>query len=88
MAASKLLLLVLTTWVAILGLVSAQDGTVLPSNDTSIGAFEMPAPGTPQLILRTTQTGMRTEVNVNPLTTLAGANNSLSQLQVREPRCL
>ncbi|SLM38144.1 Zinc finger, RING/FYVE/PHD-type [Lasallia pustulata] len=65
-----------------MGTASAQGGgTVSPSNDTSANAPEMPAPGTPQLVLKTTQTGMMTQVNVAPLTTMAGAGNSLSQLQ-------
>lgn len=65
-------------WICLSYLAMAFAQTISPSNDSST----FPPLGSPQLILKTSQTSMVTIVTIDPLTVGAGLQGTLPQLQV------
>ncbi|KAI9878222.1 MAG: hypothetical protein M1830_001525 [Pleopsidium flavum] len=67
----------LSLWICLSSLAVGFAQSISPSNDSST----LPPAGSPQLILKTSQTSMVTMVNINPLTHGAGLQGTLQQLQ-------
>lgn len=68
----------LSIWICIFSLGMASAQVIGPTNDSNT----LPPPGSPQLMLKTSQTSMVSMVDVAPLNPAAGSQATLQQLQV------